>query len=137
MFTPHQHPGNHHHGNITRGRRREATQISQDERLARHLQAQFDQELDVSVNDSGSSSSRTPRNSSVPSPILTPLLPGYPSNHTDNQGHVGGSTSDSNLWSSRGVSNARPCRHSITACEILRDVIYSILRHIYYLTEVY
>ena len=46
---PHRSPGNHHYGHITHGRRRTSAQISQDEELARRLQAQYDQELDISV----------------------------------------------------------------------------------------
>ena len=77
-------PDNRRLGNTTR--RRDATQMSQDERVARHLQAQFDRELDVSAVTHPSSSSS--------------------SSHRRLFGELRGqrrSQADSNLWSSRGV----------------------------------
>ncbi|CAI8011824.1 RING finger protein 44 [Geodia barretti] len=86
MFT--REPDNRRLGNTTR--RRDATQMSQDERVARHLQAQFDRELDVSAVTHPSSSSS--------------------SSHRRLFGELRGqrrSQADSNLWSSRGTSNYR------------------------------
>ena len=92
MFT--REPDNRRLGNTTR--RREVTQMSQDERLARHLQAQFDRELDVSAVTHPSSSSSSSSTSSSSSS----------STHRRLFGELRGrrrSQADSNLWSSRGV----------------------------------
>ena len=100
MFT--REPDNRRLGNTTR--RREATQMSQDERLARHLQAQFDRELDVSAVTHPSSSS-----SSVTHRRLFGELRGRPR-----------SQADSNLWSSRGVRVAM-----VIAVALLIIIFYS------------
>ena len=104
MFT--REPDNRRLGNTTR--RREATQMSQDERLARHLQAQFDRELDVSAVTHPSSSSSS-SSSSVTHRRLFGELRGRPR-----------SQADSNLWSSRGVRVAM-----VIAVALLIIIFYS------------
>ena len=88
MFAPHD-PSSHRHSNTGR---REAVQMSRDERLARHLQAQFDRELEVSSENHSSSSAAHSFTDLRPQGRLYPDIRG--------QRRVQG---DGHLWSSRGV----------------------------------
>ena len=86
MFAPHD-PSNRRRGNG----RHETAQLTQDERLARHLQAEYDRELEVAVGNQTTSSMLRPRR-------MVPSLTEIRGRRRD--------LNDGNLWSSRGVGVA-------------------------------